>query len=207
MKIAFDFDGTLVSCKQKQMNCLRYALSLYKIQVDLNHIWRLKQSGANTYDSLLNCGIDPIASKHVCLKWQASIEDPFWAKFDNLFGGVYDLLSGYYKQGIWLYLITARSRPEWVAPQLLRLGISEFFHKIQIVSPLSATKDKAEFLTEHEIEYYFGDSELDFWAAEKANVKFIGLSSGQRSKEFLVSKGIRHIFSNLSEFEINSLLT
>lgn len=201
MKIAFDFDGTLVSCKQKQMNCLRYNLSRCNIDADLDRIWDEKKTGSNTYDSLIKCGVDPIVSMTVCMNWQECIEEPFWGKFDSLFSGALNVLSKFQKQGVLLFLITARNRPEWVGPQLIRLGISEFFQEVRIVSPSATTLEKAAALAELGIDFYFGDSELDFLAAQKSNVKFIGLSSGQRSREFLLSKGVKTILSNLSEID------
>jgi phosphoglycolate phosphatase-like HAD superfamily hydrolase len=45
--------------------------------------------------------------------------------------------------------------------------------------------------------FFIGDSETDFNASVLANVEFLGVSTGQRSKEYLVSIGVNEIADSL----------
>jgi len=54
-KIALDLDGTLVTCRQRQMSCLFYLLNRFYLAqgVDLDLVWQLKSAGRSTKQALL----------------------------------------------------------------------------------------------------------------------------------------------------------
>jgi phosphoglycolate phosphatase-like HAD superfamily hydrolase len=79
------------------------------------------------------------------------------------------------------------------------LNSVELFQEIICVPPTSKIEKKAYFLRELQIDLFIGDTEADFESAQLANVQFCGVSTGQRSKEYLDSIGVANIDGNVMD--------
>ena len=199
MTVAFDLDGTLITCEPRQTSVLRAAGFALGYSVDLELVWGFKRDGLSTKDALCRCGLEQLAAARLNTFWQSIVEDPFWLELDNLFFDVQNVLLQSQAAGVRLVLITARSRPEWVTPQLQRLGLVPFFSAVECVSPRNATLEKAASLKRFGAEAYIGDTESDAGAANAAGVRFYGVTCGQRSAKRLRSAGVENIIEDYSE--------
>jgi phosphoglycolate phosphatase-like HAD superfamily hydrolase len=199
MKWALDFDGTLVTCREKQMACLLHLLNRFECKANLGIVWNLKRAGATTQEALEKNGIEYSMAEKISRIWQINIEEPFWSIFDRPILGVQNALQKLTDMYSKPLLVTARNRAEWVKPKLQALGMIEMFDHICVVPTKEASRWKAEFLFEQHVDIYIGDSESDLKAAQDAEIEFIAVSTGQRSEEFLASCGAIRILRNLDE--------
>jgi len=199
MKLALDLDGTLVTCGPKQMTCLRHVLNRMGLSADLSEVWEAKRNGATTKQALENAGLGLLDAARAYSIWSRCVEAPFWAGFDRPFRDVRATLKRLVQAGITPILLTARSRPEWVKPQLRALGLLPFLGDVYVVSPTNAADEKAAILAEWNAELYVGDTESDMDAARKAGSDFVAVSCGQRSSEYLSSKGGQSIVPSLAQ--------
>ncbi len=202
LSIAFDFDGTLVDCKIRQVEVLRSVIrrrEFIPIDIDLDEWWNLKRDGLNTNDALIKIGVNPTIAKAITAYWIESIEDPQWLDLDGLKTDVLPFLRFLNKNGNRLYLITARKSKFYCLHQLQKLALTNYFDDIFIVDSSNAEKKKIEALKSIKPDYFFGDSESDYYAAISAVTNFIGLSSGQRSRKFLTKIEATIIYHNLWE--------
>jgi phosphoglycolate phosphatase-like HAD superfamily hydrolase len=199
MNIALDLDGTLVTCEQRQSAALHAALKSFNQSADIHEIWNLKRSGWTTVEALAKVTGDSEKSNQIALHWQQIIEEPFWLSLDSLQPGVNDTIEEMIQSGSDLFLLTARTRPEWVSPQLEQLGLKKFFKNVEIVSPRGAASNKSIMLNRLRIDAFFGDTESDYAASISASVPFFAVATGQRNMQFLQSAKIPYIFGTLSE--------
>jgi phosphoglycolate phosphatase-like HAD superfamily hydrolase len=199
MNIAVDLDGTLITCEAKQLGCLRSALRRCGQTADLEGVWRAKRGGLTTRQSLLQAGLTEWNADAVTSIWVESVEKPFWLSFDRAFPDVNDALITLSLSGTKPTLLTARNRPEWLIPQLRALGLAPYLANVVVVPPQTASKSKAVALAEAQADVFIGDSESDLQASLTAGVLFAAVSSGQRSKEYLLMKGALHVFSSFNE--------
>jgi phosphoglycolate phosphatase-like HAD superfamily hydrolase len=199
MTLALDLDGTLISCKPRQSAVLRAALVAGRQTADVDAVWELKRAGASTTLALQACGLPLLAATSVSDYWQTWVEEPCWLSLDVVLDGVDATLASWCDSGLDLMLLTARSRPEWVAMQLRHLDLSGFFSRVESVPPTSAVESKARILRNSGAHAFVGDTESDARAAQAAGVRFIGVATGQRSAEFLRRVGVVNLASALAE--------
>lgn len=197
-RLALDLDGTLISCEPRQSTVLRAVAALHPVTVDPDAVWSLKRDGLNTRDALTRSGIDPILAALIARDWQRQVEDPVWLGLDTLLPGVPSTLAHWKQLGWHFTLVTARSRPEWVRPQIARLGLDRWIDALEIVAPGDAANHKAAFLQSHGFSGFIGDTESDHAAAVIAGIPFIGVASGQRSLQHLHRCGIRDCVADLA---------
>lgn len=191
--IAFDFDGTLVNCKVRQVEVLRSVLrkkEFFQVTVDFDEWWDLKREGLNTYDALIKIGVKQPIAKAITTNWIELIEEPQWLDLDGLKPDVLPFLQSLKKNKNRLYLISARKSRFNFLNQLKKLSLLPFFDEIYIVDPLNVIEKKTEVLLTIKPSFFFGDSESDYKAALSSNTNFIGVSSGQRSPDFLTKQGV-----------------
>ncbi|QEQ01514.1 HAD family hydrolase [Thermosynechococcus sp. CL-1] len=200
--IAIDLDGTIIDCYPRQAAVTEYIFNELEINnIDFQVIWEHKRSGLSTVEVLKSYfpEINPKIIKSFTLRWLELIEEPYWITFDQLFPWSQSILETLNSIGFNLVLLTARQRPENVFDFLTNHGIHNLFSQVHIVSPQKATEQKADLLLQVNPLCHCGDTETDALAAEKANVRFIGVSCGQRSKYFLERYTSVVILDNISE--------
>lgn len=198
MNIAFDFDGTLVTAKERQTLLLRALAKTHGINFDVDRLWQMKQSGASNLIALRELDVDEMLASKIDTAWRHQIESSYWLSLDRLLGDVVGCLQDLKHCGANLHLITARKNKHLLNQQLVRLRLVEFFSTITCVSPFDAVNEKGMVLSEVHPIFFIGDSDTDFKASLLAKVEFLGLSTGQRSKEYLANLGVGNIADSLS---------
>ena len=198
MNLALDLDGTLITCEPRQSAVLQAAKVSVGAQFDVDRVWPLKRIGASTEHALVQIGVDLAVAKQVADHWQRMIEQPGWLALDSVQPGVFGVLDKMRAQASRLVLITARSRSEFVRPELSQLGLAKFFDEIIVVSPRTTADAKATCLRQKSMHAFFGDTESDWMAARTAGVPFYALTTGQRSASFLLRAGITESFDDLA---------
>jgi phosphoglycolate phosphatase-like HAD superfamily hydrolase len=195
---AFDLDGTLITCEPRQQAVLRSVLVACG-PVNLAAVWDRKRSGLSTRDALVSQGLSQASADIAAERWRERIEDYFWLQLDECLPSVRQTLRTLSQANAKLLLLTARSRPEWVRPQLGRVRLAEFFDEVFVVPSLHAVSTKAAILMREKADYYFGDTESDMAAARKAKVPAFIVGTGQRSESFLLSAGADAVFASLED--------
>jgi phosphoglycolate phosphatase-like HAD superfamily hydrolase len=198
MNLAFDLDGTLISCEPRQSAVLQAALQRWKVQADLSEVWNLKRNGASTQTALVQMGMEQNVAERVAETWRQMIENPVWLGLDTVLGGVLEVLGDMRAKGVQAWLVTARSHGEWVPQQLQRLGLMAQFNEVVVVSAHEAAAAKAAVLRNLSAVAFFGDTESDWLAAKTAAVPFYAVTSGQRSAAFLERAGLAASFAGLA---------
>jgi len=195
MNIGIDLDGTLISCKNKHVALLGAIAKYYGVKVDLEYFWLLKRNGFNTYESLINQGVESFLVEKINRDWCCFIENIEWLLFDSLLPGVNDFLIKAKNNGIKLHLVSARNSPINAYFQLRQLNIDQFFETITFVSS-NRNESKQDVFFKRKIDIYVGDTEYDFNESLNANIQCYLVSSGMRSKEYL-NKYSFNIFDNI----------
>lgn len=185
MKIALDFDGTVVTCASKQTTLLGAACAALGVKIDLAAAWERKRSGMSSERALVDLGVDSGLAAAIGGLWKSQVESVYWSQLDSLFPDVPGALEAARESGHRLLLVSARSRPDLLRIQLARLGVGRFFEQVVVVTPSSATSAKATALSDWGADWMIGDSEVDGQAAALAGVAFMAVGSGQRSPAFL----------------------
>lgn len=201
MNIAVDFDGTLITAQQRQMTLLKAVAKRYDVEIDVSLAWSLKREGASTKDLLANVGVENAVAAQIAIDWMHDIETPYWLSLDTLFADSISALEGLAAKDVALTLLTARQNEYLLRNQIRQLKLAKYFREIVCVSPFSAETGKSNVLKEGPFAGIVGDSETDLNAAKRANVKFWGVSMGQRSANFLRTRGAEVVFETLGKFE------
>jgi phosphoglycolate phosphatase-like HAD superfamily hydrolase len=197
--LAFDLDGTLISCAPRQTTVLLVEANRLDVKVDTSRVWEGKRDGMSTLDALLHVGMSPSKAGQLSRNWRRHIEDPAWLALDSCFDDTLGVLCAARDKGYRLLLVTARTNPTWLRLQLLRLRLASFFDEVRVVSPRSARKEKANLLRRYSPLIYIGDTEVDVDAAACAQVPFFALDRGQRCRSFLARVGASRIGTRLEE--------
>ena len=199
MNLALDLDGTLISCEPRQSAVLSAALTCWKANADLKKIWEMKREGVSTREALEKSGLESTLAQSVADDWRRMIEEPVWLELDSVLPGVTETLFAMREAGAQLWLLTARSRQEWVYQQLARLWLLPFFHSVSVLPISEPAQAKARILRRMCADAFFGDTEPDWRASTEAGVPFYAVSTGQRSATFLLGKGVIFIDTCLSD--------
>lgn len=200
-KVAFDFDGTLVDCEIRQIEALRSILRRKDINYyDFNYKvwWQYKTNGLSTYDALIKMNISQEKAYYVNRSWIDIIENPEWLDLDKLNNYVIPLFIKLIHQNKSIYIITARKSEYFFLNQIKKLAIEKYIKRSFVVHPTESKEHKKEILYYLKPSYFVGDSENDYYSAQNSGVKFIAISGGQRSKEFLLMHGIDFIIDTFS---------
>jgi len=210
--IAFDFDGTIVDCKIRQVEVLRSILrkkDINLIQFDYDSWWDLKLNGSSTYNALIKMNVPDDIAEKISKYWISTIENVEWLDFDKLSIGCLQLFEYLHNEGFSISVITARRCVHNLLNQIKKLSIERYISQTFIVNPFKSIKEKQEILDTLKPFAFIGDSENDFLSAKNSGVRFIAIATGQRSKKFLLDKGvdivIDKIYSPLSLYNILNL--
>lgn len=197
MIVALDLDGTLITAQPRQMLLLNAVAARYDTDLDVQQIWNKKRSGATNRQALIESGINDDRAEAICRGWAREIEAPYWLMLDSLFIDALDALAVLKLKGFELLLITARQNEYLMRQQIARLGIDRFLDHIHCVSPVRAVLEKSKVLNDFKPQAFFGDTETDFHSSCAAGIPFYGLSTGQRSRDFLLKEGLHRVSSSL----------
>lgn len=198
MTVAFDFDGTLVTAGPRQALCLRAVARRYNVHLDPADVWTAKREGRSNAAILSDMGLGQALAARIAAEWRDIIETPYWLSLDVVFDDVLTVLQSFTARGEDCFLITARQHDRWLRQQVDRLHLSGYFTGIHCVSPQDAVQQKAALLERIRPRAFFGDSESDYQAAQKAGSVFAAVSTGQRSARFLKARGIDRVSETLT---------
>lgn len=201
MKIAIDLDGTLLDSTLRHAQVLRFALNNFSIKTIHffdEEFLKYKANGFSTKAFCLNVlQLPERVAVAVSEFWIDNIEQENFLILDKLYSDSKNFLNALSNVAI-LYLVTARNNKTGFVGEINRLNIASFFQKMQVVAPFNASHEKRDFFLENHIDLVVGDSEVDLYAAEGANIASCILNRGFRSKRFWDSHNV-HSFNNLSE--------
>lgn len=184
IKYAFDFDGTLVNCREKQLFLYCEALKKYGFyDFKPSCFWMMKTSGISTYDCLKFQCIDDKIIELAMQYWYENIENLEYQFLDK----PTDLLVSEVQFLAEPTIITARRIRSNIHLQIRNLKTYLHKPKLYIVDHSSAISQKSKILIKNNIEIFIGDSEVDFYAAKLANVEFRFVEGGQRTLSFIQS--------------------
>lgn len=199
LSIVFDLDGTLITCENKQKYVLYSILSRFS---DLNleiidEWWTLKRNGYNTESALSKIGTPN--AKTISNEWRKTIEDFTWCYLDKPFNDTIQALKSIKENNdIKIFILTARKSKLQPLQAIYRFGLSSLIEDIVIVNPLNAVNEKSFFLSNCKPVMFIGDTESDYEASINSDTRFVALSRGQRSNDFLKKSGIQQIENNLN---------
>jgi phosphoglycolate phosphatase-like HAD superfamily hydrolase len=197
MELGLDFDGTLVTCKDRHVALMRAAARRLGAPFDGEAYWSAKRLGHSNPLALAAAGIDQELSQTLCALWAREIERPPWLWFDRPIEGVEQALHTLVGNGHRLHLLTARSSAAQVFLQLERLGLGRFMASVTVVAQGDVAERKASALASSRCTVYIGDTESDHEAARRAGVRFVGVTSGMRSEAFLRARGVAALKASL----------
>jgi phosphoglycolate phosphatase-like HAD superfamily hydrolase len=196
--LVFDLDGTLISCRSRQLAVLR-AVTPREIKLDFDEVWHLRRSGCSTAKAIRTLGVSATLSTAIAQRWLDVIEDPFWLSLDTIQDGVVSVLEKWSKMQAHIVLLTARRFPCWLVLQLRHLALRHFFQEIYVVNPFNATEEKSKVLWRLAASAFVGDTESDATAAMQSNTPFFAVDAGQRCHAFLLNSGVSSIHSSFTE--------
>lgn len=198
-----DFDGTIVSNKQRLYNFFKDNIKIeFKNTLTIDEFWNLKRLGINeaewinkVYSACIDIGL-----------WNKlkaeKIETYEYLKYDELFEfSINSLkkLSKSYK----LILVSRRDKKDNLLQELQELGLSSLFDDINIL-PHNILSKSTQLLGKYFItkeDLFIGDTEDDISSALKLNVTPVFVKSGIRS-EWIINR----YFSKYNNIEvINSI--
>jgi phosphoglycolate phosphatase-like HAD superfamily hydrolase len=189
-RIAFDLDGTLIDARHRQVGVATEALaSATGERLDEARFWRAKRSGANTRDALTRLGYYPATAADVAQRWAQRIEADDWLDGDRALPGVKRVLTDLQDGGAVICVVTARRSAEGARRSLLAAGIEPLIAKLIVVAPAMVVTAKARALRRWGAAGFIGDTESDGLASRSAGVPFAAVTTGQRSRGYLSSRG------------------
>ena len=160
--------------------------------------WRAKRSGKTTLEALHLQGLETKRATQASTIWIEEIEGKRWLVLDELFPDVFEALKQLGERNS-LILLSARRDADALFWQLKQLGLSSILSEIITVPPTQAIQRKAEALVSLQPAVFVGDTESDLKAAQQAEIPFIAVSCGQRSKNYLRKHGANDIWSKSSD--------
>ncbi len=199
MIIALDFDGTLVDCRRRQVECMASIFNRRRMFFDRESFWYNKREGGSTFQTLMQTGLSSEQAKEISTEWVELVESPYWLGYDQVLAGVNDALKDLCRQGAALFLVTARKDEKFFLNQVRILKLDQYFSGMFCVRPTEAASCKAEILATITPKYFIGDTESDLNAAEKCGTDFVAVSCGQRSHAFM-SLIAQPVFRDLPHF-------
>ncbi|WP_457977385.1 hypothetical protein L0Y47_15655 [Ectopseudomonas composti] len=200
MRIGLDLDGTLISCRERQMTLLGLLAKACRLVLDVPACWSLKREGLSNRAALVCMGASPDQAERVAGLWEQGIEDFHWLRYDQLLPDVPERLRYWREAGHSLHLISARRNPVSAAMQLRYLGLGDFA-SLDFVDPFVANS-KRQALERVRPDVYIGDTERDFICAREAGILPLLLCSGLRSRAYLEQARVGCVVDGLAQIEL-----
>lgn len=182
--IGIDLDGTVIDSSYRHLKLLKALIDQEKININVDDYLDRKGNGISTYNYLIEKGINVVTANHIVKLWVENIEKKEFLKYDKIYSTSEIFFNRIVEFGGRLSLITARANKDNVYHQLESMNISNVFENIFIIDPSRAIKGKQEILENFNIDVMIGDSEVDYFAAINAGVKFLRIKSIFRNDEF-----------------------
>lgn len=202
MTFVFDLDGTLISCKARQVSVLRAIINAQlgrDTKFEYDQWWELKRNGFSTSRALVSMGFNEELSERLAKLWVENIENFEWSYLDMPFDDSIEILSLIKELGHRSYILTARRNRLTLDQQVWRFSFDRYIDKLFMVDPSNAASSKAVILKEIGPRFYVGDTESDLQSSKISETPFIGLNRGQRSQLFLKERSAGKICNNLLE--------
>ncbi len=189
--VALDLDGTLIDARLRQVGVAAEALAWASAgRLDETRFWRFKRAGATTQGALLRLGYPEAVADLVAARWAERIEAADWLERDRALPGVAAALRRLRSAECPITVITARREADGAATSLAAAGLAPLVDGLRVVDPGNAAVAKAAVLRELGAPPFIGDSESDADAAARAEVCFVAVASGQRSRGYLARRGV-----------------
>lgn len=184
--IVFDLDGTLITCDNKQKYVLLSVLNATDgVATEiLDAWWKLKREGLNTEKALTELGFSN--AKSIADHWKREIGKYVWGALDKPFEDslpTLRYLKGSHK--IEIIILTGRKCRYQVRQIVNTYGFNEYIDDLIVVDPYRALEEKRDYLRKIKPKVYVGDTEIDYLSASGSGVRFVALTRGQRSVDFL----------------------
>ena len=181
--IGIDLDGTVLDCRQRHQAVTCRLIPEVTQYFDV--LWALKRDGYSTRAAIEQMGLEvPMNFEQ---NWMELIEHPTYLGLDSLMPNT-DAALQILTQTANLHLITSRQNARGVTNTLSRLCIAHHFSQVIVVGICSeAIKAKTKYLSTNKAIAHCGDTEVDAQSAAYAKIPFWGVTSGQRSKNFLLA--------------------
>jgi phosphoglycolate phosphatase-like HAD superfamily hydrolase len=190
--VAIDLDGTVLDCRERQV-----ALAAALVpSLDCDRFWADKREGATTCAAFERQGVP--AAAEVAARWAAAVEDDEWLARDAPLPGAVEALRLLRARPARLVVITARRRFDAVSRQLTQLGLRSAVDAFEVVDPRAPKAGKTPLLRSHAATVMIGDTESDAAAAAAAGIRFLAVSSGQRSARYLAACGAAEVHDDLT---------
>ena len=195
----FDLDGTLVTCRERQVAVALEALSGegWPNRLDSRRFWALKRNGATTCEALVRLGVPTAVALLAADRWRATIEDRRWLELDRAFADARQAITAVREQKMSPVILTARRRRSLVHWQIARLRLDSIVDEVVVVRPQHSEEEKARALEKLSAAAFVGDTELDHRSSCAVRVPFAAVSSGQRSRRFLLGRGVCDVHSRV----------
>ena len=197
--VAYDLDGTLLSARNRQVGLLISVAKSYGIKLDQDILWPSKQNGSTNLDILYQLKVQERLSQMICQEWEAQIENNFWLAQDVPFQSRIEEINRLRLEKHKVLLITARKSEYNLRQQLLNLGLNTLFDEVYCVHPSEKVFKKSIILKNTNTKLFVGDTETDFNSAKNVGVKFVGVTSGQRSHSHLAKHGVKFIDQSICD--------
>lgn len=183
-KYFIDFDGTLISNKQRLYKFFHdYLPEDLKNIFNIDEFWTLKRCKINEIDWINSCCNTKLSSVEFSQKKKEKIEENEYLQYDELFPFTLKALN-YLKTKGSLHLITRRSNKTNALNEITHFGLDSYFDDIKVIP--HGTMTKAEVIRkEYNItknDFFIGDTEDDISTGINLGIKTIFVLSGIRGK-------------------------
>lgn len=199
--LILDLDGPLLEGKERHYRCYSDILKKHgHLPLPMEQYWESKRNacGGRELLSLSNAAelFDTFSAE-----WLERIEMREYLRLDSLQPGVLDILSGWKKSGLILWLVTMRHHAENLHWQLQRTGMREFLDRVMVTGGLTGKAAAVrEVLDDKQQLFWIGDTEADIEAARESGIRVCALSCGLRTAEYLAGHAPDRLDVNLQAF-------
>ena len=187
--LVFDLDGTLIDARQRQVGvAAEVAAELCRFRLDGDRFWRAKRSGATTAAALVTLGQDEASAQMLAREWMNRIESDRWLDQDTVLPGVMTVLRRLRTRAE-ILVLTARTRPDGARRSIEVTGLAPLIDDVVVVDPAAAVVGKTSSLRRCRARAFVGDTESDGAASASAEVPFVAVTTGQRSRRYMTDRG------------------
>ena len=204
--IVLDLDGPLLDGMRRHYQCYSDILIEHGFKpIPIGQYWEMKRNRVDRRQLLSLSSATEMYNEFSAL-WIERIESREYLLLDRLQNHAVDILGGWKKSGMRLFLVTMRNKPVSLYWQLGELGIAHFFDEVVVVESCRAGASKSAnirpLLNNSRLEevIWIGDTEADIHAARELGVKVCALTCGLRTEEYLASLSPDMLEEDLNSF-------